>query len=274
MSATGITSRGVARVPLADQLRDLADHRDLLSLLVRKELKVKYRGTMLGMLWSLFNPLLLMAVYTAVFSVITRFPMPNYPIFLLAALLPWTAFAASLSSSVRSIVGHGNLVRRIRFPVAVLPTSMVIANVVNLLPGFAILLVFALFSRQPLGLPLVGLPLLVVLQLMFTLGVALVLSALNVYFRDLEYLVGVALMVWFFGTPVLYPLSAFAGKPVGVLIKLNPMTWLIDSYQRIWHANQWPDGRYLLGFAAAACLTLVIGGLVFGRASRRFAEEV
>lgn len=274
MSAPGSTLRGVARTPLSDQLQDLFAHRDLLSLLVRKELKVKYRGTMLGMLWSLLNPLLLMVVYTAVFSVIARFPTPNYPIFLLAALLPWTAFAASLSASVRSVVGHGSLVRRVKFPVAVLPTSMVVANMVNLLPGFAILLVFALFFRQPLGLPLLSLPLLVVLQLMFTLGVALVLSALNVYFRDLEYLVGVALMVWFFGTPVLYPLSAFAGKRVGVLIQLNPMTWLVDCYQRIWHANAWPTWDHLAAFTAVSLVALLAGVFVFGRASRRFAEEV
>ncbi len=274
MNATGVVTSARAGTRPGEQVRDLLSHRDLLLLLIQKELKVKYKGTMLGMLWSLLSPLLMMVVYTAVFSVIARFPMTNYPIFLLAALLPWTAFTATVGASVASIVTNGNLVRRVKFPVAMLPATTVIANLVNLLPGFAVLLVFCLAFRQPLGWPLLMLPVLVLLQGIFTLGIALIFSSLNVYFRDLEYLVGVGLLVWFFGTPVLYPLSVFSGKRLGVLIELNPLTWLMDSYQHIWHGNAWPAWDHLAAFMAAAIVIFGLGVLVFGKASRRFGEEV
>ncbi len=275
MSERYITTRRAGwGLPLRD-LTELVQHRDLLRLLIAKELKIKYKGTALGFMWSLLNPLLMMVVYSAVFSVIARFPLERYPIFLLSGLLPWSAFAAAVTSATLSIVVNGHLVRRVRFPTEFLPMTSVAASMVNLVPSLAVLLVFALIFGQPLGLPLLSVPLLLVLQALFASGIALLLSAVTVYFRDLEHLIGVAITVWFFATPVIYPLSLFKGHPpLDTLIGLNPMTWLITSYQRVWHGNTWPDPGQLAALAAIGLLAWVVGALVFGRLQRRFAEEV
>ena len=274
MAVTHVYARGLGAGYLRTQLQEMLEHRDLLVLLTQKELKVKYKGTALGFFWSLLNPLLMMVVYTAVFTVIARFPVDRYPVFLLAALLPWTAFSASLLASTNSIVLNQNLVRRVRFPVEFLPLSIVLSYLANLVPSLGILFVFALVFHQPLGWPLLALPVLIVLQGLFTIGISLLVSSLTVYLRDVEHLVTLAMTVWFFGTPVIYPLSIFAGKPLGVLLDANPMTWLMDSYQRIWHANQWPQPQFVGAFAVAAIAVAVAGQLVFTRLSRRFAEEV
>ena len=274
MAVTHVYTRGVGAGYVFGQLREMLDHRDLLILLTQKELKVKYKGTALGFFWSLLNPLLMMVVYTAVFTVIARFPVERYPVFLLAALLPWTAFSASILGATNSIVLNYNLVRRVRFPVEFIPLSIVLAYVVNLVPSIGILFLFALGFQQPLGWPLLSLVLLIPLQAMFTIGIALIVSSLTVYLRDVEHLVTLGMTVWFFGTPVLYPLSIFRGKALYVLLQLNPMTWLMDSYHRVWHENAWPQPGFLAAYALVAIVILVAGQLLFTRLSRRFAEEV
>lgn len=256
-------------------LRNLRQHADLLLLLTQKELKVKYKGTALGFLWSLLNPLLLMAVYVLVFSVIVRFTMPNYSVFVLSGILPWTAFTSSVTAAATSIIVNSNLVRRVAFPVQSLTLSSVFAGIVNLLPGFAVLLAFVLvLPPHRAGWPLLALPIVVLLQAAFTVGIALILASVTVYFRDAEYLVGLGLTVWFFGTPILYPVSIFAGKRTGAILQLNPMTWLMTSYQSIWHDDRWPDWASLGGFALVAAVAVIAGLFVFNRLARRFAEEV
>jgi len=256
-------------------ISELVAHRDLLSLLITKELKIKYKGTALGFMWSLLNPLLMMVVYSVIFSVIARFPIPQYPIYLLSGLLPWTAFAAGVTSATLSIIVNGHLVRRVKFPNEFLPITSVAAGMVNLVPSLAVLLVFALAFGRHLGWPLLALPVLLLMQALFTSGIALMLSAVAVYFRDLEHLIGILVTVWFFATPIIYPLSTFQGhKVLGTLLLLNPMTWLISGYQAIWYYDRWPDGWQLLALGGVGALAWVLGAIVFGRLQRRFAEEV
>ena len=253
----------------------IISRRDLLLLLVQKELKIKYKGAVLGFFWSLLNPILMMIVYSVVFSVIVRFAMPRYPIFLLSGLLPWTAFLTAITSSTTTIVGNAHLVRRVAFPIEFLPLTSVLTSLVNLLPSLGVLLLFAFFFRQPLGLPLLALPLLLALQALLTTGLALILSAVTVYFRDVEYLVGIGLTVLFFMTPILYPLSVVGeSSRLHLLLLLNPLTWLVTSYQRIWHDNQWPDLYQLLMLTGMAVLAMIAGTLVFRRLEGRLAEEV
>jgi lipopolysaccharide transport system permease protein len=266
--------RWPARRSLVDELTDAVRHRDLLLLLVQKDLKVKYKGTALGFFWSFLNPLLMMIVYSVVFSILVRFQVQRYPIFLLSGLLPWNAFALTLQAASVSLIANSNLVRRVRFPLEFLPLTSVLSGLVNLVFSFGILLVFALAFRQPLGLPLLALPLLLVLQLLLTLGICLCLSALLVYFRDIEYLIGVGLTAFFFLTPVIYPLSAISSNPVGSVLRFSPMTWLITSYQSIWHENAWPDPVSLGALAAVSVVLLLFGRWVFRRLQGRFAEEV
>jgi ABC-2 type transport system permease protein len=263
------------RKSLARELSDIVQHRDLLVLLVKKDLKVKYRGAALGFFWSLLNPLLMMLVYSVVWSLITRFPIHNYQLFVLSGLLPWNAFAAIVPGATVSLVANSNLVRRVRFPLEFLPITPVLSGIVNLLLSLCLLVVFALVLRQPLGLPLLALPVLLILQVVLTSGVSLLLSAVLVYFRDVEYLITIGLTAWFFLTPVIYPLQALPGHGrAAFFIGLNPMTWLVTSYQAIWHANRWPDWRSMAALAVFSAVTLLVGRFVFRRLEPRFAEEV
>lgn len=275
MSATGAALRSPAIRGAGQRLAAIAGHLDLFLLLVQKELKVKYKGTALGVLWSLLNPLFMMLVYTAIFTVIARANIPRYQVYVFCALLPWTAFTAAVTSGTTSVVNNGNLVRRVAFPAELFPLTSVVANLINALPGFLILAAIALILHQPFGIALVILPVLIVLQAAFSLGLVLLLSSLNVYFRDVEYLIGVLLTVWFFGTPILYPLTLFTHhQRIRALIQANPMTWLMDAYQRIWYSATWPEWATLGAFALLSVALVVLGALAFGRASRRFAEEV
>lgn len=255
-------------------LMRMASHRDLLVLFVQKELKIKYKGTALGFMWSLLNPLLMMVVYSVVFSLVMRFQVERYPIFLLSGLLPWNAFTISISTASMTIVGNGNLIRRVNFPREFLPLSTVLASLINLVLSLFVLFAFALVYRQPLGLPLILLPALLVLQLMLTAGVCLVLSGLMVYFRDIENLITIAITVLFFVTPIIYPLSALGHHSLRWVLQLNPLGWLIGAYQNIWHDNTWPDLRFMLALTVMSVASLVVGMWAFRRLEIRFAEEV
>jgi homopolymeric O-antigen transport system permease protein len=215
-----------------------------------------------------------MVVYTTVYTLLVRFQVPRYPVFLLSGLLPWNAFTISLTTASMTIVGNGNLIRRVSFPRELLPLSAVLASVVNLLLSFVVLLLFAVALGQPLGPPLLALPLLLLLQLALTAGVCLVAAALMVYFRDIEQVIGIAVTVLFFVTPVLYPLSALGHRDLRRWLELNPMAWLVGGYQSVWHGNAWPDPQPMLALAAAAALSLGLGLWVFRRLAGRFAEEV
>ena len=264
-------------LPIRD-LTELVEHRDLLSLLITKELKIKYKGTTLGFMWSLLNPLLMMVVYTAIFSVIARFPLQQYPIYLLSGLLPWTAFAAAVTGATLSIILNGHLVRRVKFPNQFLPITSVAAGLVNLIPSLGILLVFVPAFGRSLGWPLLALPLLLLLQAVFTAGIALILSAVTVYFRDLEHLIVIALTALFYLTPVLYPLDpralpAGAGKYIGYL-ELNPLSWVFESYHSVLFYKAWPDLTQFTLTLVLALVSLTLGYFIFVTLRPRIPEEV
>jgi ABC-2 type transport system permease protein len=259
---------------LRGELRRLLQHRDLLLLLTQKDLKLKYKGTALGFMWSFLNPLLMMIVYAAVFSVLARFSIKNYPVFLLAGMLPWNAFVTSIMTASMAIVGNANLIRRVDFPREFLPLASVLSSLVNLALSSVILLVFALGFRQPLGLPLLALPILVLLQLMLSAGLALILASLMVYFRDVENLITLATTVLFFSTPIIYRLQDVHHESLHFILSLNPLSWMIGAYQGIWHENAWPDPSRMLLLTMVSVASLVAGWIVFRRLEGNFAEEV
>jgi lipopolysaccharide transport system permease protein len=259
---------------LLGELRRVVQHRDLLLLLTQKDLKLKYKGTALGFVWSFLNPLLMMIVYATVFSVIARVQMTNYPVFLLAGMLPWNAFIISISTSSMSILGNANLIRRVNFPREFLPLATVLSSLVNLALSLVILFVFALAFRQPLGLPLLALPAVILLQLVLTSGLALILASLMVYFRDVENLITLATTVLFFATPIIYRLQDVHHRDLQVILGSNPLAWMIGAYQAIWHQNSWPDLHQMLPLTAVSVLSLVAGWMVFRRLEGNFAEEV
>ena len=260
----------VARERWLDQL---VAYQELLTNLVARDLKTKYRGSLLGIFWSLLNPLLLMLVYTVVFSVIVRVNIKPYPIFLLAGLVPWNAFAQTLVTATNSVTDNAGIVRKVFFPLLILPLSAVMSATVQLLISLGLLALLAVVFQVGIGPVILLLPILVVLQILFSIGVGSLLAAGQVYFRDVQYFLSVLITVWFFATPIVYSLDLVPAR-FRLFFELNPMAWLISAYQAIWFYHRLPDAAHLGGFALVAALTCGAGLYVYDRLSRRFAEEV
>ncbi len=235
-------------------LEEILAHREVLWALVLRDLKARYRGSVLGFLWTLLHPLLLMGIYSLVFSVYMRVDIPMYPIFVFAGLLPWIWFSSAILTGTSSIIDGGSLVKRMPFPPQVLPVASVTATLVNFLLALPVLFVFALVTGLGLTWTLVVLPVIIVIQYVFTLGLAILLSMVMVRFRDIHHVVANLLTLWFFLTPVLYP-AAFVPEPFRSLLWLNPLAPLMVAFQDAVYRGRLPAPHDL---AVAAALALVV----------------
>jgi ABC-type polysaccharide/polyol phosphate export permease len=260
-------------------LRQLLRYRALIASLVARELKARYRGSVLGFFWSFINPLLLLLIYTFVFTVV----MPGargggvepYAVFLFCGILPWVWFSGSLLESSNVLIAGANLIKKVVFPAEVLPIVTVLAGLVHFAFGLPILAVFLAYYRTPVApLDLLWLPLIVAAQLLLTLGLALIVSALTVHFRDVRDLLQNLLTVWFFATPIIYPLWN-APERWRRLLELNPFTQIVVAYQEVLFRpgpfTEWPR---LLAVLVGAALVFFIGYFVFDRLRETLAEEV
>ena len=260
-------------------LKQLFRYRALIQSLVARELKARYRGSVLGFFWSFVNPLLLLLIYTFIFTVV----MPGarggglepFSLFMFCGILPWTWFSSALLESSNVLIAGGNLIRKVLFPAEVLPIVTVLAGLVHFMFGLPILAAFFLYYRVPLTTTdLLWLPLVIAIQLILTLGLALMVSALTVHFRDLRDLLANLMTLWFFATPIVYPLSQ-APERVRRLLSLNPFTHLAVAYQQVLFVpgpfEQWPR---LLAIGAASVMVLALGYVVFDRLRDTLAEEV
>jgi len=263
----------VALKTLALDIRDLYRYRALIWTLVIKELKLRYRGSVLGFFWSFLNPLLLMAVYALVFSVYMRIQMEHYAVFMFCGLLPWIWFSASLLEGVNSIVGRGDLITKAFFPPQILPMVTLLANLINFLLSLPILFLFLWASHVVPTWPLVTLPLILVVQFLFTLGLVLALSAMNVHFRDLTHILGNVLTLWFFVCPIIYPLKQIPER-FRFLVDLNPMALLTLMYQDVFFYNRFPDFRVLGILAGLGIVIVILGNAIFNSYRESFAEEI
>jgi lipopolysaccharide transport system permease protein len=266
------------------RLTTLWAYRDLIYNLVVRELKARYKNSVLGFVWSLLNPLGMMLVFTVVFGVL----LPNtqidkYPIFLLCGLLPWNYFSASVMGSVNSIVENANLVKKVFFPREVLPIASVLAQLVNFLLAFVVLFAALLIFRANFSPWLWMLPLVVLIQTCFALGIAFLLSAINVYYRDTIIVMDVVMLAWFFLTPVFYSVElvpetmSVLGADLDVrrlYYILNPMASIINMYRDLLYWGYRTDLDFFLRTALTCVATLGIGYWVFIRLSRSFGEEV
>ncbi len=248
-------------------------HRALVITLVGKELKTRYRASFMGFLWTLLNPLFMMLVYTLVFSVYMRAPVKNYAVFAFAGLLPWIWFSSALLQSAVSVVRDGHLLKKVSFPAEILPFVTVAASGVNFLFSLPLYLIFCLVYGVPLGWPLLALPVLLLLQFFLSYGLALILSAANVFFRDVEHLVGNLLTLLFFLTPIIYPVGLIPER-FRILAMANPLAPLILAWRDALFNAHFPSATHLGLVTAAALLCLLIGERVFARLSPRFAERV
>lgn len=265
-------------------LRRLFGYRALIQSLVVRDLKARYRGSVLGFLWSFINPLLLLLVYSFVFVVMPgarvaiQKDLPNPHVFMFCGLLPWAWFSSSLLESATVLVSGGNLIRKVLFPAEVLPLVTVIAGLVNFCLGLPILLGFILYFGVPIVWPdLLWLPVIVAVQLALTLGLALLLSVLTVHFRDLRDLLANILTLWFFATPILYPLKNVGdvSETVRDVMLLNPFVHLAVAYQEVLYFDgPFHDWWHLLVVGACSLVVLVVGYVVFDRLRDTLAEAV
>ena len=257
----------------ANDLRALVAYRGLLRGLVQRDLTVKYKGSLLGVAWSLLHPLVMAAVYTLAFRYVVRVPIERFPLFLLSGLLPWMFFTSALGSATSSITDNGTLVRKVAFPRAVLPLAAVASALVQFLLMYTVLVPTALVMGGGVSLAWTALLPVVVLQTVFTAGLGLLLATAYVFVRDARHLLDVALQVWFWLTPIVYAAS-LAPERLRRWLQLNPMLHFVTAYQEIVMSHDVPSLATFAVLTALAAVTSTAGWLVFSRAQKRFAEYV
>jgi homopolymeric O-antigen transport system permease protein len=264
---------------LLANLANLLRYRGLISSLVARELKARYRGSVFGFFWSFINPLLLLLIYSFVFTTIIPNDEPKtrpYALFMFCGILPWTWFASSLSDAAGSLIAGGNLIKKVLFPAEVLPIVSVLANMVHFFLGLVILIVFLVIYRHPPDAwDLFWFPVAVLVQLVFTCALGLLLAALSVHFRDVRDILANLLTLWFFATPIIYPYFQANVQKYRPLFNANPFTHLAISYQEILFfygpIGHW---RWLLALGAASIPLFLACYWVFDRWRDSFAEAV
>ena len=267
---------------VTNAIGSLLAYRELIYNLTVRDLKLKYKRSTLGVAWSLLNPLLMMVIYTIVFSVFLRAvhtpPDRPYWALVLGGLLAWGFFASGVGGSTTAFVHSSNLVARVRFPIESLPIATVMAAFVNFLISLVILLIVLAAVRLPLGPSLLLLPVIIIAQLVFTIGLALMVATLTVFLRDLEHLIGIGIMAFFYLTPILYPLEPGylprGAARVVPYLRLNPLSWFLDNYHSVIYYGTWPSLTQFGLMLAASAISLGGGYLVFLRLRSRVSEEV
>ena len=272
------------RIQVFQHLYRLLQHRELIYNLVVRELKARYKNSALGFLWSLLNPLGMMLVFTVVFTVM----MPNnqiskYPIFLLCGLLPWDYFNAGVMGGISSVVGNSNLVKKVFFPREVLPIASVLANLVNFLLALLVLFGVLIVFRARVSPWLWLLPLVILIETGFIMGVVLILSTLNVFYRDTMMVMDVVMRAWFFLTPVIYPIEILPHNYhiLGITVDLhrlmyilNPMASLVATFRDLLYWGYHTNLDFFLRTGATALAVLAAGYWFFVRFSKSFGEEL
>jgi len=253
--------------------KNLYQYRELLKTNIQKEIRGKYKGSFLGVLWSFLNPLLMVLVYALVFPYIMRTNVDNYLIFLIVAIIPWNFFTTCITTGCNCVWINGGIIKKVYFPREILPVSVILAGLINFLISCIIILLFLLFGGVGFSFQLFWLPLIAVIQSMFSLGLLFVLSAINVYVRDVEYLVAFLLNLLFYATPILYTADMFP-ESIRWVLYLNPMTHFIDAYRSIFYYQTMPNLTSLFYILGLSFLILVFGYFVFRKLEKGFAEEV
>ena len=254
-------------------ISELIRFRNLVGHLVAKELKVRYRGSVLGFFWTFLNPLMLLSVYALVFSVYMRIDMPGYAAFMFTGLLPWIWVHQSLIYGTNSITESESLVTKVTFPLQVMPTVKVAAALINYLLGLPVLFFFLIIKGVYPSWSLLFLPLVLLAAWIFVWGLALLLATANVFFRDVQYIMANLLTLWFFVTPILYPLEKVPAA-YRFLIRLNPLTLLMSAFQDIFFHRRPPDWSSLGLLFLMGLVVAWVGMAVFDRYKESFAEMV
>ncbi len=249
----------------------------LMQSLVEKDLKVRYKRSLLGFFWFLLKPLFSMAVYTIVFTKIIRFggSIEHFSLFLLTGLLPWNFFSASLSASSRTLLDNQKLIRSIYFPRVALPVSSVIANSVHMLMAMVVLEAVLVFTGHTPGLSLLLLPLVVLLLAAMTSGFAMMISVGNVYYRDVSQFLEVILLAWFYASPIIYPLGkGLIPERMEAIIRFNPVSGALEAFHSMMYYGTWPEGWAWLSLGFWTAVILTLGLVVFRKAEASVVKEL
>ena len=254
-------------------IKEIYQYREFLKTNVKKDIRGKYKGSFLGILWSFINPLLMTLVYAIVFPFILRNGPDHYVTFIVIAILPWNWFVTVMSQGTFTMIGNADIIKKVYFPREILPLSVATSGLVNYFISIPIILAFLFFSGIGYSWNILWLPLIVLTQYILTIGIIMITSAINVYIRDLEYIVNFIVTMLFYGTPVLYSATLFPEKYRWILY-LNPMTTIINSYRDIFYSKQMPDMNYLLPVLGFSILLMLFGIGIFRKLKKGFAEEV
>ena len=253
-----------------DEIRDLVAHRNLLWNLVRRDLTVRYKRSMIGFFWTMLNPLLTMLILTVVFSTIFRFEgIENYPTYFLSAYLVFGFFSQTTNQSMQSLAWNGALMKRVRVPKSIFAVSTTLSGLVNLFLAYIPLFLIMIVTGAPICSTVLFLPISFLLIAMFTLGMSLVLSALAVYFEDVQHMYQVVTIGLMYMTPIIYPISIIPFKWLWV-IRANPLTHFVKLARDPVYGCTLPGQHVILASSAAAVIALVLGWVVFHRLARGF----
>lgn len=256
------------------KIKEIYAYRQMLFSLVKKDLRGRYKASVLGFLWTFINPLLQLVIYTIVFSVIMRSGIENFYLFLFVALVPWLFFSSCLQSGATIVVNNQDLVKKIYFPRIVLPISYVTSSFVNMLLSFIVVFAVLIFSGYGMNFfALLYLPLVMIIEYILSLGIALISSACTVYLRDLEHILGIVGMAWMYLTPVIYPPELVPEK-YQLIFNLNPMTSIIEAYRDILYYKTPPQMETLLLAMVLGVVVVFIGSFVFNKLQKGFIEEL
>lgn len=254
--------------------KELWQYRDMIISLVKRDLKSRYKGSVLGFFWMFLNPLLQLCVYTIVFSTIMRNGIEDFYLFLFVALVPWQFFSTCLTAGAGVVFSQKEMVKKIYFPREVLPLSFTLSQFVNMLLCFVVVIAVVLFSGVKINLlAWLYLPLIMLIEFVLCIGIVYLVSALNVYFRDLEYILGIFSMAWMYLTPIIYSVDMVPEKFVK-LFYLNPMTSVTIAYRDVLYYGRIPEIGTLTNAIVMGIVILIVGQITFGRLQKHFVEEL
>lgn len=260
---------------MGERLKEIVSYRDMVGRLVRRDLRGRYKGSVLGFLWNFLNPMCQIVVYIIVFSMIFPSGIENYYIYLIVGMMPWNFFAEAVKEGAGCVVNQADMAKKIYFPREVLAISAVTSRLVNFLITYLVVFGIILISGVGISMKsLLVLPLVIVTEYIFALGLALLFAGIDVYFRDIEHIIGVFLMAWVWGTPVMYAIESAGTGVLSKVVSLNPMTWFVTAYHNILYDQMLPNAGMLFRCFVIAVVLLIIGETVFAKLEKNFAEEL
>lgn len=252
---------------------EMVKYKEFLKSNVKKDIRGKYKGSFLGVLWSFINPLLSVVVYAIVFHYIMRFNIDNYLIYLISGIIPWTFFTTAINAGMNSILFNADIIKKVYFPRIILPISSVTSCLVNFLISCIIIVLFAIFGGLGISYALIALPLVVLVQYIFTLGIVFILSAIEIYVRDIEHIINFLISMLFYITPILYT-PDYVPESFSFILKINPLAHIIEAYHSVFYYKQIPDLSNLGIMMLLSFIIFVFGYMIFDKLQRGFAEEV